>query len=61
VLPLSHEAFIVVPRGENMSQTTKAEGGMGHWFRILVFFLTAGFAFPHALTENMDLKRDEKK
>ena len=27
---------------------------LGHWGRVAVMFLSGGFIFPHALTEDMD-------
>jgi len=33
-----------------------------HWVRVAVMFLSGGFVFPHALTEDMDIiKRDTDK
>jgi len=29
----------------------------GHWARVVVMFLSLGFIFPHALTENMDIAK----
>ena len=27
---------------------------LGHWVRVAVMFLSGGFIFPHAMTEDMD-------
>jgi hypothetical protein len=33
-----------------------------HWVRVVVMFLSGGFIFPHALTEDMDIaKHDTNK
>jgi len=28
---------------------------IGHWMRVIVMFLSGGFIFPHALTEEEDI------
>jgi hypothetical protein len=28
---------------------------LGHWMRIVVMFLSGGFIFPHAMTEDQDI------
>jgi hypothetical protein len=34
----------------------------GHWVRVAVMFLSLGFIFPHAMTEDMDIaKHDANK
>jgi hypothetical protein len=37
------------------SQKMRSErSSFGHWMRVAVMFMTGGFAFPHAMTENDD-------
>ena len=31
---------------------------IGHWVRVGVMFMSGGFVFPHAMTEDDDAKRD---
>jgi hypothetical protein len=38
------------------SKQIKTVGGVGHWIRVAVMFLTFGMIFPHAMTEGMDIK-----
>ena len=55
-----------------MDQTARHEEGVrttspskphrfGHWLRVGVMFISGGFAFPHALTESDDTKRDAEQ
>ena len=30
---------------------------LGHWMRVVVMFLSGGFIFPHALTEEDDIAK----
>jgi len=30
-----------------------------HWVRVAVMFLSGGFIFPHALTEDMDIAKHD--
>jgi len=30
-----------------------------HWVRVVVMFLSGGFIFPHALTEDMDIAKHD--
>jgi hypothetical protein len=30
---------------------------LGHWMRVVVMFLSFGFIFPHAMTEDMDIAK----
>ena len=30
---------------------------LGHWVRVVVMFLSGGFIFPHALTEDDDIAK----
>lgn len=41
---------------ENISRTeTRAnQKRLGHWIRVGVMFLSGGFIFPHAMTEDED-------
>jgi hypothetical protein len=32
---------------------------MGHWMRVAVMFLSGGFVFPHALTEDDDVAQND--
>ena len=32
---------------------------LGHWVRVAVMFLTGGFIFPHAMTEDMDVTKHD--
>jgi hypothetical protein len=34
---------------------------LGHWMRVVVMFLSGGFIFPHALTEDDDATQTEAK
>jgi hypothetical protein len=34
---------------------------IGHWVRVGVMFLSGGFVFPHAMTENDDARDDAKR
>ncbi len=36
---------------------SKRKGRFGHWVRVAVMFLSGGFIFPHALTEDVDLAK----
>jgi hypothetical protein len=31
----------------------------GHWVRVVVMFLSFGFIFPHAMTEDMDIAKHD--
>ncbi len=31
---------------------------IGHWMRVVVMFMSGGFIFPHALTEEEDIADD---
>jgi hypothetical protein len=33
----------------------KRKSRIGHWMRVIVMFLSGGFIFPHALTEEEDI------
>jgi hypothetical protein len=41
-------------------QTTSRSKKVGHWARVGVMFLSGGFIFPHAMTENGDAGNDAK-
>ena len=30
---------------------------LGHWMRVVVMFLSGGFIFPHAMTENDEIAK----
>jgi hypothetical protein len=32
-------------------------GRLGHWLRVAVMFLSGGFIFPHAMTEDQDIAK----
>jgi hypothetical protein len=32
---------------------------LGHWVRVAVMFLSGGFIFPHAMTEDMDVAKHD--
>ena len=34
---------------------SKPKSTIGHWMRVAVMFLSFGFIFPHALTEDEDI------
>jgi hypothetical protein len=34
---------------------SKGKGRFWHWVRVVVSFLSFGFIFPHAMTEDMDI------
>jgi hypothetical protein len=34
---------------------SKPKSRMGHWVRVAVMFLSGGFIFPHAMTEDEDI------
>lgn len=33
---------------------SRRKGRLGHWVRVAVMFLSAGFIFPHVFTEDID-------
>jgi len=35
----------------------KRKSRIGHWVRVAVMFLSGGFIFPHALTEDDDIAK----
>ena len=35
----------------------KRKSRLGHWARVAVMFLSLGFIFPHAMTEDMDIAK----
>jgi hypothetical protein len=37
------------------SKESKGKSRFWHWVRIVVCFLSFGFIFPHAMTEDMDI------
>lgn len=42
------------------SKTSKGNSSrhrFGHWVRVVVMFLSFGFIFPHAMTEDVDTTR----
>jgi hypothetical protein len=39
--------------------TKNATRRLGHWMRVVVMFLSFGFIFPHALTEDMNIARND--
>jgi hypothetical protein len=44
------------------SKQSKRKSRLGHWVRVVVMFLSFGFIFPHAMTEDMDVaKHDSDK
>ncbi len=36
---------------------SKRESRLGHWVRVVVMFLSWGFIFPHAMTEDEDIAK----
>ena len=42
-----------------MTQKKESTGKrrLGHWARVVVMFLSFGFVFPHAMTENHDIPK----
>ena len=36
------------------SKQSKRQSRPGHWLRVVVMFLSGGFIFPHAMTEDED-------
>jgi hypothetical protein len=36
---------------------SKRKSRIGHWVRVAVMFLSGGFIFPHALTEDDDIAK----
>jgi hypothetical protein len=36
---------------------TTRKSRLGHWGRVAVMFLSAGFIFPHAMTEDQDIAK----
>lgn len=45
-----------------ISQKMRSEcSSFGHWVRVAVMFMTGGFVFPHAMTENDDAGRSVEK
>jgi hypothetical protein len=36
---------------------SKRNSRIGHWVRVAVMFLSGGFIFPHALTEDDDIAK----
>jgi len=36
---------------------SKPKSRMGHWVRVAVMFLSGGFIFPHAMTEDDDIAK----
>ncbi len=36
------------------SKQSKRKSRLGHWLRVVVMFLSFGFIFPHAMTEDED-------
>jgi hypothetical protein len=44
----------------NQEKTYPKDNRIGHWARVAVMFMSGGFVFPHAMTEEDDAKRDAK-
>jgi hypothetical protein len=38
---------------------SKRKSRIGHWVRVAVMFLSGGFIFPHAMTEDMDVAKHD--
>jgi len=41
---------------QSMQSTPKSM--IGHWVRVALMFLSFGFIFPHAMTEDDDIAKD---
>ena len=41
--------------GSPAIRDSKRKSRIGHWVRVAVMFLSGGFIFPHALTEDDDI------
>jgi hypothetical protein len=39
------------------SKQSKRKSGFAHWVRVVVMFLSFGFIFPHAMTEDEDIAK----
>ena len=40
--------------------TTYSKGNrIGHWARVAVMFMSGGFVFPHAMSEDDDIAKDD--
>ncbi len=39
------------------SEQSKSGSRVGHWVRVLLMFLSFGFIFPHAMTEDEDVAK----
>ena len=37
------------------SKQSRRKLRLGHWLRVVVMFLSGGFIFPHAMTEDDDI------
>ena len=45
-------------KGTIRVETRSTGKKIGHWTRVAVMFMSGGFVFPHAMTEDDDAKRD---
>jgi len=43
--------------GRPAIRDSKRKSRIGHWVRVAVMFLSGGFIFPHALTEDDDISK----
>jgi len=43
------------------ASSSKRKVRIGHWVRVVVMFLSGGFIFPHALTEDEDISKVKKQ
>jgi hypothetical protein len=48
-------------KGAAQEKTCSKANRIGHWARVGVMFISGGFIFPHAMTEDDDARRDANR
>ena len=48
---------IWLKRNKGGKEATMTLNKLFHWVRVVVMFLSGGFIFPHAMTEDMDIAK----
>ena len=57
LIKLSNRQEITMTQNNPATADSKPKSRMGRWVRVAVMFLSGGFIFPHAMTEDEDIAK----